>query len=175
MEVVARRRDERAVSADGQEHDLDAGRERVDELRDLPSWGSRRLYSWRLRGAGSRSAAHGDWQPNAAFHIDYQDCHYQGVELMLCGGVGGYSTPRGSIAFGGLELVDLRRGLPDHQIPVNLFIDEGGGPNSGLALTHNAFFAYPLGNGSLRFYFMTESDNQADLLVYDATPWVNRP
>ena len=26
----------------------------------------------------------------------------------------------------------------------------------------------------LRFYFMTESDLQADLIIYDATPWVNR-
>jgi hypothetical protein len=44
----------------------------------------------------------------------------------------------------------------------------------GLALTHNAFWVEPLGNGSMCAYFMTESDNQADLLVYDATPWVNR-
>jgi hypothetical protein len=33
-------------------------------------------------------------------------------------------------------------------------------------------FMHP--SGSMRAYFMTESDNQADLLVYDATPWVNR-
>lgn len=115
-----------------------------------------------------------DWAPNAQFYIDYQDCHYQGVQYMLCGGVGGYTTPLGSIAFGGLDLVDLRRARPEHQIPVNLFIDEGTGANPGLALTHNAFWVEPLGNGSMRAYFMTESDNQADLLVYDATSWVNR-
>ena len=45
-----------------------------------------------------------------------------------------------------------------------------------MALTHNAFWLEPLGNGSLRGSFMTESDNQADLVVYDVTPWVmNEP
>jgi Family of unknown function (DUF6454) len=105
---------------------------------------------------------------------DYQDCHYQGIEFMLCGGVAGYTTPLGGIAFGGLDLVDLRSARPEHQVPVNLFIDEGNGPNPGLALTHNAFWVEPRGEKSLRAYFMTESDNQADLLVYEATPWVYR-
>jgi hypothetical protein len=136
------------------------------------SWGSRRLYTW--KPTHGRQAPKSDWSPNKAFHIDYQDCHYQGVEYMLCGGIAGYSTPRGNIAFGGLELVDLRHARPEHLVPVNLFIDEGSGPNPGLALTHNAFWIEPHGDGSLRGYFMTESDNQADLVVYDITPWVNR-
>ena len=43
------------------------------------------------------------------------------------------------------------------------------------SLAHNAFWAEPSASGdSLRFYFMTESDNQAELLVYEATPWINR-
>lgn len=144
------------------------------------SWGSRRLYTWKV--AGEKNGApivSSDWVPNAQFYIDYQDCHYQGIEYMLCGGVASYSIPSGSItfdsiAFGGLDLVDLRRARPEHQVPVNLFIDEGTEANPGLALTHNAFWVEPRANGSLRAYFMTESDNQADLLVYDATPWVNR-
>jgi hypothetical protein len=139
------------------------------------SWGSRRLYTWRVAGKGD--GAHlvsSSWVPNPQFYIDYQDCHYQGVEYMLCGGVGGYATPLGNIAFGGLDLVDLRSARLEHQIPVNLFVDEGAGPNPGLALTHNAFWLETLGSGSLRAYFMTESDNQADLLVYEATPWINR-
>ena len=139
------------------------------------SWGSRRLYTWRVTGRpGMTKVASSEWTPNAQFYIDYQDCHYQGIEFMLCGGVTGYPTPLGSIAFGGLDLVDLRRARPEHQIPVNQFIDEGSGPNPGLALTHNAFWMEPLNEKSLRGYFMTESDNQADLLVYTATPWVNR-
>lgn len=139
------------------------------------SWGSRRLYKWELSTKGRATKVRStDWVPNPQFYIDYQDCHYQGVEYMLCGGVGGYSTPRGSVAFGGLDLVDLRRNRMEHQVPVNLFIDEGAGATGGLALTHNAFWLEPLGNGSMRGYFMTESDNQAELLIYDATPWINR-
>ena len=137
------------------------------------SWGSRRLYTWRRHhrhGGGTSSR----WVPNAEAIIDYQDCHYRGVEYMLCGGVQSYATPAGSVAFGGLDLVDLRRDRPEHQIPVNLFVDEGAGPNPNLALTHNAFWVQPLDGRSLRFYFMTESDLQADLMIYDATPWVNR-
>jgi hypothetical protein len=138
------------------------------------SWGSRRFYTWTVAGE-----VVSDWVPNAQFYIDYQDCHYQEIEYMLCGGVASYSIPSGSstfnsIAFGGLDLVDLRRARPEHQVPVNRFIDEGSGANPSLALTHNAFWVEPGANRSLRAYFMTESNNQADLLVYDATPWVNR-
>lgn len=140
------------------------------------SWGSRRFYSWLvLPGLRGRSIVlGGDWTPNPSFYVDYQDCHYQGVEYMLCGGIASFGTPRGSIAFGGLDLVDLRTNKPSHQVPVNQFIDEGTGPNPNLALSHNAFWAEPGENGKLRVYFMAESDNQADLLVYDAAPWLNR-
>jgi hypothetical protein len=141
------------------------------------SWGSRRLYTWRVAAQnrpGLHQLASSSWEPNAAFYIDYQDCHYQGVELMICGGLAGYNTPRGSVAFGGLELVDLRTGRPEHLVPVNQFIDEGNGPSPGLALTHNAFWVEALDRRSLRAYFMTETNNQADLLVYDAVPWIFR-
>lgn len=135
------------------------------------SWGSRRLYTWEL-GRGRKVSS--DWVPNPQFYIDYQDCHYQGVEFMLCGGVASYNTPRGSVAFGGLDLVDLRRNRMEHQVPVNQFIDEGSGATGTLALTHNAFWVEPLDKQSLRGYFMTESDNQAELVIYDMTPWINR-
>jgi hypothetical protein len=141
------------------------------------SWGSRRLYTWTLKEGGESGlpvVSPGRWEPNPSFYVDYQDCHYQGIEYMLCGGVGGYATPLGSIAFGGLDLVDLRRGRMEHQVPVNQFVDEGTGPNPGLSLAHNAFWAEPTGRGTLRVYFMTESDNQADLLEYEATPWTIR-
>jgi hypothetical protein len=135
------------------------------------SWGSRRFYTWEL---GRKGAVSSDWVPNPQFTIDYQDCHYHGVEFMLCGGVASYNTPRGSVAFGGLDLVDLRRNRMEHQVPVNLFIDEGAGATGTLALTHNAFWLEPRDKQSLRGYFMTESDNQAELVIYDVTPWVNR-
>ena len=115
------------------------------------SWGSRRWYTWKLRGdAHAERVGASDWVPNPQFYIDYQDCHSHGVEYMLCGGVCGYATPRGSVAFGGLDLVDLRRNRLEHQVPVNLFIDEGAGATGDLALTHNAFWLEPLGDGSLR-------------------------
>jgi hypothetical protein len=138
------------------------------------SWGSRRFYTWRDGRRGAREHDRPDWVPNPETTIDYQDCHLRGDRQMLCGGVAGYATPTGPIAFGGLDLVDLGGDRPAYQVPVNLFVDEGAGPNPNLALTHNAFWAEPSGAAALRFYFMTETDNQADLLVYEATPWVNR-
>jgi hypothetical protein len=135
------------------------------------SWGSRRLYTW--HEAGKRISP-GEWTPNPAWYIDYQDCHQRGIGFMICGGLTAYPTPVGSVAFGGLELVDLWRNAPAYQLPVNLFVDEGNGPNAGLALTHNPFWVEPIAGGKLRFYFMPESDQQAELLIYEATPWVNR-
>jgi hypothetical protein len=140
------------------------------------SWGSRRLYTWAL----SRDERHvkgslTDWEANSEGYIDYQDCHYHGVEYMLCGGLNKYTTPAGSVAFGGLELVDLRTNRPEHQVPANFYIDEGSGPNAGLVVTNNAFWLEPKGDGtSLRAWFMTETNNQAKLVTYDVTPWVNR-
>jgi len=136
------------------------------------SWGSRRLYTWKQTDKRDE-IEWGVWVPNAANYIDYQDCHFHGDAYALCGGVGTYSTPYGNVAFGGLELLDLWWNKQDHLVPVNLFVDEGKGPNPTLALTHNAFWAEPNGD-KLRFYFMTESDDQADLLIYDATPWIDR-
>jgi Family of unknown function (DUF6454) len=139
------------------------------------SWGSRRFYTWSKKGHGRRSSFDSKWVPNPAFYIDFQDCHYQGVQYMLCGGVGGYNTPLGPIAFGGLELVDLKRSRAEHQIPVNHFVDDGLGVDPTLSLSHNAFWAEPLPDGkTMRIYFMTEKDNQADLLSYDVTPWIYR-
>jgi hypothetical protein len=138
------------------------------------SWGSRRLYTWSLSRDG-RGVKSSNWEPNSEAYIDYQDCHYQGVEYMLCGGLNRYPTPAGNIAFGGLELVDLRTNRPEHQVPVNFYVDEGAGPKADLVVTNNAFWVEPKGDGnSLRAYFMTETNNQANLAIYDATPWVNK-
>jgi len=136
------------------------------------SWGSRRLYTWKQaeKGDGIEWKV---WIPNAANYIDYQDCHFHGDAYALCGGVGSYATPLGNVAFGGVELVDLWWNKQDHLLPVNLFVDEGKGPSPTLAATNNAFWVEPK-DGKLRFYFMTESNNQADLLIYDATPWIDR-
>ena len=141
------------------------------------SWGSRRLYTWQVQAKrdGKLEIRKGSWVPNPQHYIDYQDCHLQGVSFMLCGGLNGFSTPLGSLDIGGLELVDLRANRPVHQIPVTTYLDEGKGPNPGLAATHNAFWSEALPSGSMRFYFMTETDNQADLVTYDVTPWSKPP
>jgi hypothetical protein len=158
---------ERIFTADdhigGVVHDLHRG------TLEAVSWGSRRLYTFPLHSRRDPT-----WVPNTETTIDYQDCHYHGIDFMLCGGVAGYETPYGPIAFGGLDLVDLRTKLLSHQVPVNRFIEEAGLPNPTLSLSHNAFWADPLDDTSLRIYFMTESDNQASLLAYDATPWIHR-
>ena len=126
------------------------------------SWDSRRLYTWRLSGPGEQArVVSSDWVPNAQSYVAYQDCHYQDVGYMLCGGGGG------------LDLVDLRDARPTHQVPVTLVIDDTG-PNAGLSITNNAFWIEPTGPHALRAYFMTERDNQADLLIYDITPWIHR-
>jgi hypothetical protein len=139
------------------------------------SWGSRRLYTWLVKEKGeSLEVVRSSWVPNVAHYIDYQDCHYRGVQYMLCGGLSGFTTRLGTLDIGGLELVDLRDHRPVHQIPAVTYLDEGRGPNPGLSATHNAFWPEPLPSGSLRVYFMTETDNQADLVTYDVTPWHKR-
>lgn len=65
--------------------------------------------------------------------------------------------------------MQLRHNRMEHQIPVNQFVDEGSGPLPGLSLWHNAFWVEPTGDAKLRFYFMTETNNQADL-THQATP-----
>lgn len=135
------------------------------------SWGSRRLYTWHELGKGVST---GEWAANSAFYIDYQDCHLHGVGFMLCDGLVSYSTPLGAVALGGLELVDLWTNAPVHQIPVNQFVDEGKGPNANLSLMNNPFWVEPIDSGKLRVYAMPESDQQADLLIYEVTTWISQ-
>jgi hypothetical protein len=136
------------------------------------SWGARRLYTFALRRADDPASGieSRGWVPNPQQAIDYQDCHFAGVAYMLCGGLVKYPTPAGTVAFGGIDLVDLRRSRPEHQLPTNVYLDDGAGVRADLVVTGNAFWAEPLGD-RMRFYFMTETDNQADLVVYDVTPW----
>jgi hypothetical protein len=145
------------------------------------------LYQWQLIGAvdGLAQVQSVEWVPNPQHYLDYQDCHSVGVDYMLCGGLNKYDTPVGTVAFGGIDLVDLRDNHPVHQVPVNEYIDdldeasldtfEPTDPE--LVVSNNAFWAEPISNGEvtedgtkmMRFYFMTERDNQADLLVYEVT------
>jgi hypothetical protein len=113
------------------------------------SWGSRRFYTWSMRGdqpAGAPSV-----RLNPSHYVDYQDCKYAGRSSMLCGGIAG--------TLGGLDLVDLADGRPLHQVPVSLRTP------AGVPMTRNPVWLEPADAG-LRAYFMPEDDASV-LYVYD--------
>ena len=131
------------------------------------SWGSRRFYTWQLDEALRLAEAGASSGPlrtlNPAHYIDYQDCQYVGAGEALCAGLNHYRQPTVGRAFalGGLELIDLRQGLPLHQIPVPLWTEQG------LTLTRNPVELEATETG-LRGYFMPE-DNQSRLFIFDVS------
>ena len=64
---------------------------------------------------------------NPSLYIDYQDCHYVGLQRMLCSGLNAYRTAPDAQPFrlGGFELVDLRDNRPVYQLPVELWSPSG--------------------------------------------------
>ena len=121
------------------------------------NWGTQVLYTWDLTGKKLMQSA--SWGNH---YIDYQDCHFAGGRAMLCGGSSYFpGTPIGDIAFGGLELIDLKRMTPVEQIPVLQFT-----PTTKMVLTRNPMWAEPYQEG-LRFYFLPEPGGTS-LYVYDA-------
>lgn len=136
------------------------------------SWGSRRLYEFdvEFRWDGSIESVEQTkgWVPNPQKYIDYQDCHYQGVDYMICGGLNKFNTPIGQISFGGLDLVDLRSNVPAHSVPVQAYIDEfGTGESATLSASNNAYFIEVLDHETMRMYFQTETKDEADVVIYD--------
>jgi hypothetical protein len=132
-------------------HDTDAGR------LHAVSWGSRRLYSWtdgEEKAAPLRTT-------NPSHYVDYQDCKYAGRRRMVCSGVTEIrQTPQSPVfRFGGIEIVDLDRGLPVFQVPVLLWT------GSGLAMTQNPMWLDEAPAG-LRAYFMPE-DDASTIYVYE--------
>jgi hypothetical protein len=128
------------------------------------SWGSRRLYAWPLNE--QLAPVEPDVDPekiralNPSHYIDYQDCHYAGGSQMLCSGLNKYEvTGAGTVALGGLELVDLASNRPVHQVPVPLWVQPD------LAMTNNpvACEAEP---AAFRCYFMPQ-DDESTLFVYE--------
>ncbi|HET6519226.1 MAG TPA: DUF6454 family protein [Geminicoccaceae bacterium] len=131
------------------------------------SWGARRFYAWRLPGDGS-GVADADippdalGRPNPCHYIDYQDCRYVGGGLAICSGLGEYRPVQGGppLALGGMDLVDLRWVRPVHQVPVELWTEDGR------PMTRNPVWTEPRGNDGLRIYFIPE-DRASRLFVYD--------
>lgn len=122
------------------------------------SWGSRRFHLLRPGTTLRRTLL------NPSFYIDYQDCHYLGQGEVICGGVRPYrrESDGTKLSLGGLDLLDLRRGAPIHQLPVEHWTD------AGRPLTQNPFWLEPLPAPAegLRAFFLPE-DGQSTLLIYE--------
>jgi hypothetical protein len=139
-------------------HDTD------DNSLHAVSWGSRRFYRWPLDAGGrvadpaGRSAT---VRLNPSHYVDYQDCHYAGAHLMVCGGVTELRGSPGGAPFrlGGIELVDLAAGRPVHQVPVLHWTE------TGRVLTENPLWLEGTGAG-IRGFFIPE-DDRSTIYVYD--------
>lgn len=129
------------------------------------SWGSRRFYRWTLDAAGrvtNAGVAPGTLRTlNPSHYVDYQDCKYAGARRMLCTGVTEFRQPAAAapIRVGGIDLVNLEDGRPEHQVPVLLWTP------AGMVMTQNPVWIEPAGTG-LRAYFMPD-DDQSTLHVYE--------
>jgi len=131
------------------------------------SWGSRKYYKWELDDNGNvrtpMAAPKDAAVLNHTFYIDYQDNQFLGGQEMLYTGLSVYKRPGGqSMALGGLEIVDLEKGLPVHQVPVQLW-----SPVTGAVITQNPSFFELLPDNRVRAYFMPD-DNDSTIYVYEA-------
>lgn len=128
------------------------------------SWGARRLYQWHIEfdSKGTGEVKEQTWHANPAHYIDYQDCHYQATNYMLCAGVQKINTPLGEAEIGGVELVDISKYVskPAHLLPVTEYIDDE------MVVTNNPYWV-ELDGDIMRFYFMPNNKRNADLLVYE--------
>ncbi len=127
-------------------------------------WGGRTMYVWTpVKGKvwkDGQKEPHRTTHINGSHYIDYQDCQFLGEKYMLCSGLSSYALPNvGSLALGGVELVDLELHIALHQVPVILY------SNTMRPMTQNPFFV-ELHQGLLRFYFVPD-DHESTLYVYD--------
>jgi hypothetical protein len=135
------------------------------------SWGSRRFYRWPLGRDGrptNLAAPPADLRTlNRSHYVDYQDCKYAGARRMICTGVTeirrtavpGAPGAAPPFRLGGIDVVNLADGRPEHQVPVNVWTA------SGLVMTQNPVWLEPHGDG-LRGHFVPE-DDRATLYIYD--------
>lgn len=157
------------------------------------SWGSRRMYEWNIhfneKGEGAITSE--NWTPNPSHYIDYQDCHYQAVNYMLCGGLQKYDTPIGKVALGGIDLIDISsdRPKPVHLLPIAQYwdanvdatVEKFNPDNAEMVVSNNPFWVEEItdrpvteaGIKIMRIYFMPDLDNMSRLLIYDvAVPFL---
>ena len=110
-----------------------------DETLHGVSWGSRRMYTWKLNAQAGVVSFEGvlesTMKMNGSHYVDYQDCHFLADKYMLCSGLNSYNIPNvGKVALAGLELVDLDLQDAVHQIPVILYV------NPTKPMTQNPFY-----------------------------------
>lgn len=151
------------------------------------SWGARRMYEWKIeqQKKGQGKIVSESWSPNPVHYIDYQDCHYHGINYMLCGGLQKFDTPAGRVAIGGIDLVDIadRYPVPVHLLPISQYWNigdemEAGGKtvgNAEMIVSNNPFWfellvdqpTAEVGTNIARFYFLPNAGSESRLLVYD--------
>ncbi|SRR6266508_401191 len=132
-------------------------RDRVDGHVHGVSWGSRTLYEWTV---GGEQLAR---EPNVSHFIDYQDCDYQAVRKMVCGGIAGLPAPDGSqFELGGLALIGLPSNEILHEVPVQKY-----SPATNHVVTRNPVFLERIPSG-LRLFAAPDDEQEGAILVYEA-------
>ena len=128
------------------------------------SWGSRRCYSWPLKGLSKMQTAGSTMdmaRRNGSFYIDYQDNQYIGGQQVVYTGLSSYKTPEGGrLTIGGIEVVDLQSGFAVHQVPIEL-----RSPATGNVITQNPSW-FEVTDLGLKAYFIPD-DNDSTIFVYE--------
>lgn len=135
----------------------------MPESRELigVSWGSRKLYRWRLNKSGKpTNITDPVVRSNGSHFIDYQDGQWvRGTNYVLFGGLAGYKgSSETSLSLGGLSLVNVNTLQAEFEVPVSLY------SKRGRVMNQNPFYAQATKKG-LTLYFIPD-DNRSVLYTY---------
>lgn len=94
------------------------------------SWGSRKLYRWKIARDGSvKNVAAPEMRLNSSHYIDYQDGQWiPGTDYLVFGGVASFKLDQkrdGSAAVGGIALVDATTLMPLFELPLPVYSERG--------------------------------------------------
>lgn len=130
------------------------------------SWGSRRFYTWKVNEDGSVADAARKPEElrtlNPSHYVDYQDCALLEPGKAACTGITEFRLTPDAAPFGlgGIDVVDLKQGKPEFQVPVQLWTDKG------VAITRNPVLVETTETG-IRLTAAPE-DGKTRLFVYEA-------
>jgi hypothetical protein len=130
------------------------------------SWGSRRFYTWKVNEDGTVPDATRKPEElrtlNPSHYVDYQDCALLEPGKAACTGITEFRLTPDATPFGlgGIDIVHLKQGRPEFQVPVQLWTDKG------IAVTRNAVLLESTETG-IRLTAAPE-DGQTRLFVYEA-------